>query len=80
MKHVFAMLILAATLAACGKKEDLRPLAGHSLPQKPASAREAPTTEQLLTPGPEARPERNTEQIHRSQERKDDRFDLPPKD
>jgi len=33
----------------------------------------------LLTPSPEARPERNAEQIRHSQVRKDDPFDLPPK-
>ncbi len=73
-----AILLATVALTACGKKEDLRPAAGHSLPQKPAMAREVPTTDELLTPGPEARPERNIEQIRRSQERKDDPFDLPP--
>lgn len=76
MKH-FAILALLA-LAACGKQEDLKPLPGHSLPQKPATAKAAPTTDELLTPGAEARPERNMEQIRRSEERKDDPFDLPP--
>jgi hypothetical protein len=67
-------------LAACGKQEDLKPEAGHSLPPKPAMAKDIPTTDELLTPGPEARPERSTEQIRRSQERQDDPFDLPPSD
>lgn len=67
-------------LAACGKQEDLKPAAGHSLPVKPAMAKEAPKTQELLTPGPEARPERRVEQIRRSREREDDPFDLPPSD
>ena len=74
-----ALTLALLALAACGKKEDLRPAAGYGLPQKPASAPAAPTTAQLLTPSPEARPERNAEQIRHSQVRKDDPFDLPPK-
>jgi hypothetical protein len=74
-KLVFLALL---TLAACGKQEALKPEAGHSLPPKPAMAKDTPTTDELLTPGPEARPERSTEQIRRSQERQDDPFDLPP--
>ena len=77
MKTGVAIVMLLA-LAACGRKEPLRPPEGHSLPPKPAMAEEAPTTQELLTPGPEARPERNMEQIRRSQEREDDPFDLPP--
>jgi hypothetical protein len=73
----FAFLALLA-LAACGKLEDLKPLPGHSLPQKPALAKETPSTDELLTPGAEARPERNMEQIRRSEERKNDPFNLPP--
>lgn len=75
-----AALILLLALSACGKREDLRPVQGHSLPPKPLSAKDQPTTEQLLTPGPEARPRRNTEQVRRSQEQEADPFDLPPSD
>lgn len=77
MKPALPVVLLLA-LAACGKQEDLRPASGHSLPQKPATALEQPTTKQLLTPGPEARPKRNTERIRRSQEQEADPFDLPP--
>lgn len=73
-------LILLIGLSACGKQEDLKPATGHSLPQKPAMARQAPTTQELLTPPVEARPERRVEQIRRSEERPDDPFDLPPSD
>ncbi len=76
MKRLAVLALLA--LAACGRQEDLKPLPGQSLPQKPALAKEAPSTEDLLTPSTEARPERNMEQIRRSEERKDDPFDLPP--
>jgi predicted small lipoprotein YifL len=78
MKHAAILALLA--LAACGKKEALKPPAGYNLPPKPATAAKAPTTDEMLTPGPEARPERSIEQIRRSEERKDDPFDLPPSD
>lgn len=77
MKRLLPLAILLA-LAACGKREDLRPATGKTMPMKPAMARETPTTRELLTPSPEARPERNVEQVKRSQPRPDDPFDLPP--
>ena len=79
MNRIFAAMLLLP-LAACGKQEDLRPAAGKSLPQRPAMARETPTPEELLEPGPVARPSRNIEQVRRSRERRDDPFDLPPSD
>jgi len=65
-------------LAACGKRDALRPEAGHSLPPKPATAAAQPTVDQLLTPSPETRPNRSDDVLRRSEERPDDRFDLPP--
>jgi hypothetical protein len=55
-------------LAACGSREPLRPAPGQN----------APTTEELLTPTPIARPDRVGERLRRSEVREDDRFDLPP--
>ncbi len=74
-------LILAAPLlllAACGGREPLKPAQGASMPVAPAMAARAATTEELLTPPPIARPERVDEALRRSEEREDDRFDLPP--
>lgn len=71
----FALLGL---LAACGGREPLRPAAGEQMPPAPAMAPRAPTTDELLTPPPIARPERVDETLRRSEEREDDRFDLPP--
>jgi len=74
-------LLLLATLAlvaGCGRQTQLRPKTGETMPPKPAMASEAPTPDQLLTPGPEARPERNIELVRRSRERAEDPFDLPP--
>ena len=72
---VFALFLLAA---GCGKVEPLRPAAGEGLPPKPAEAARAPTTDELLTPPPIARPTRTEDTLRRSEEREDDRFDLPP--
>jgi predicted small lipoprotein YifL len=74
-------LILAAALlalAACGSRDPLRPRSAEATPVKPATAAVAPTTQELLTPPPIARPVRQDEGLLRSEERKDDPFDLPP--
>ena len=65
-------------LAACGAREALQPAPGSAPPPAPAMAARAPTTEEMLTPPPIARPERAGEPLRRSEEREDDRFDLPP--
>jgi hypothetical protein len=74
-------LILLAPLlllAACGSRDDLRPVSVEKTPEKPAMAARAPTTDELLTPPPIAQPQRQDDGLARSQERKDDRFDMPP--
>ena len=73
-----AAAILCLALAACGTREPLRPKPGEPPPIAPAMAARAPTTEEMLTPPPIARPERAGEPLRRSEEREDDRFDLPP--
>ncbi len=67
-----------ALLAACGNVEPLQPRTGQATPPKPALAVRAPTTEELLTPPPKARPARQDDGLRRSEEREDDPFDLPP--
>ena len=71
-----AALLLA--LAGCGGREPLRPAAGEQMPPAPAMAARAPTTDEMLTPPPIARPDRVDETLRRSEKREDDRFDLPP--
>jgi predicted small lipoprotein YifL len=73
-----AAVAALALLSACGGREPLRPAAGETMPVAPAMAARAPTTEELLSPPPVARPERVDELLRRSQPREDDRFDLPP--
>ncbi len=72
------ILILALLLPACGSKVALSPETGHGLPVKPQTASAVPTPDQLLTPDTQSRPKRSDEQLKRSQERQDDKFDLPP--
>ena len=73
-----AVLVLLLLAAACGKVEPLQPAAGEALPLKPAASVRAPTADELLTPPPIARPTRTEDTLRRSEERVDDRFDLPP--
>ncbi|HEU4968129.1 hypothetical protein [Sphingomonas sp.] len=75
-RAVVALAILA--LAACGGKNELTPAAGASLPPKPAAAATPPTPTELMTPSVQARPRRSDELLKQSEERRDDRFDLPP--
>jgi hypothetical protein len=74
------LLLLAAAmgLASCGRVAELKPAPGKPLPVKPLMARTAPTTQELLTPPPYARPDRVDELVRRSQPRPSDPFDLPP--
>jgi hypothetical protein len=78
MRPRLPLLAALLVLAACGGREPLRPAAGEQMPIAPAQSAEAPTTDELLTPPPVLRPERVDEVLRRSEERQDDRFDLPP--
>ncbi|HET8612297.1 MAG TPA: hypothetical protein VFL92_05975 [Sphingomonas sp.] len=66
------------TLAACGKKDDLRPAVGQSLPPKAATSPTRPGVADLLAPTSQARPSRDDELVKRSKPLEPDRFDLPP--
>ena len=72
----FIIVALALLVTGCGNRTELRPKAGETLPQKPVFAPTTPTVSQLLTPDSQARPQRSDEQLNRSQERRDDHFDL----
>ena len=77
MMRTFGVALLLG-LAACGKQQPLRPAEGAAMPPKPAMAATTPTVDQLLAPSPIARPDRRDELLKKSDERQDDRFDLPP--
>jgi multidrug efflux pump subunit AcrA (membrane-fusion protein) len=65
-------------LAACGSRQDLAPRSADRAPPKPIMATAPPTTEQLLALPANARPARQDDGLTKSEERKDDPFDLPP--
>ena len=75
-------LILVAAclaLAACGQKQTLKPPANAPLPPKPATAPAAPTADDLLKHQASERPGRSDELLTKSEPRKDDEFNQPPK-
>ncbi len=78
MMRAVASLALIGLLAACGSRTELRPLPGMSAVPKAEAATTVPTATQLMTPTTQARPDRKAELLIRSEERKDDPFDLPP--
>jgi len=78
MRNAIILTLAGLTLAACGSREPLQPAKGESMPVAPAMAQTEPTTDELLEPTMQQRPERVDELLRRSQEREDDPFDLPP--
>ncbi|MEO5597760.1 MAG: hypothetical protein ABIQ66_03985 [Novosphingobium sp.] len=69
---------LASALAACGQTAPLKPATGHQLPVAPYGGDGRPSAVELLAPRPQASPERSIELRARSEDRKDDPYDLPP--
>jgi len=80
MKRALPLLALAILVAACGLREPLSPAPGQHMPPAPAQASRALTTDELIAPPAIARPGRLDELLQRSEERHDDRFNLPPGD
>ena len=78
MKRIAAFAFLGLLLVGCGGRVALVPEQGKTLPRKPEGAAETPTPEQLMTPDTQAHPERSDELLKRSEQRKEDKFDLPP--
>lgn len=79
MKTAIPMTLMSVLLlTACGGREPLQPSQGEGMPVAPAMAQNEPTTDDLLAPTTQQRPERVDELLRRSQEREDDPFDLPP--
>jgi len=75
----FALTSIALlALAGCGSEQQLQLAPGQKPLVKPAMAAKSPAPTDLLEPEPITRPERVTEVLKRSQEREEDRFDLPP--
>jgi hypothetical protein len=76
--RLIVLFVMSVAISSCGNRTELRPRTGESLPVKPLFAPATPTVGKLLTPDTQARPQRSDEQLNRSQERRDDKFDLPP--
>ncbi|WP_265587311.1 hypothetical protein [Sphingomicrobium arenosum] len=77
-QRLLLLLLGAAALTACGDAGPLKPASGSDLPPRPALASATPSSDDLLTPPPYARPERIDELVRRSTPRAPDPFDLPP--
>ena len=77
MRSLAALALLLA-LAACGQKTGISPVAGKQLPVAPYGREERLSADALMTPPPQAIPERSVELRKRSEPREDDPFDLPP--
>lgn len=75
MRAVIAVLLL---LAACGRKGELEPKPGVGMPPPPRGEGVAPTPDQMLVLPPQAAPDRAGDPVRSNDERKDDRFNLPP--
>jgi PBP1b-binding outer membrane lipoprotein LpoB len=78
MKRIAIAGLAALLLAGCGVRAPLEPAPDDTLPPAPATAPAQPTSEELLERPPIARPGRVDEVVTRSEEREEDRFDLPP--
>ncbi|MEP3050567.1 MAG: hypothetical protein ABJP48_11305 [Erythrobacter sp.] len=72
------LIVVFATLSACGARAPLAPVEGASLPVAPIGADTPPSANELLELSTLAAPERSVELRRRSEEREDDPFDLPP--
>ncbi|MCB2049768.1 MAG: hypothetical protein KDE32_16315 [Novosphingobium sp.] len=80
MRAAIVLLAAGALLSGCGNRAALEPKKGQSLPVAPYGREEPLKADALLTPPPQAAPERNVELRRRSEERANDAFDLPPKE
>lgn len=80
MKRIGLIMALGAVLStsACGRREPLVPAPGEALPPKAATARTASSPDEMMAPTVDVRPARRDELLGRSEERRDDYFDLPP--
>lgn len=79
MVRAATLLALVAALSACGVARPLKPVAGKQLPVAPVGRETRPTADELLKVQTQAAPARNIELRSKSEDRKDDPYDLPPK-
>jgi hypothetical protein len=76
---LFALTTGAALASACGVRAPLTPAPGANLPVAPLGRETRPVADELLLPDPQAAPANRTVELRlRSEERRDDPYDLPP--
>jgi hypothetical protein len=78
MRIALPLLATLLLLTGCGRREPLKPAPGQTAPPDPVLAPAPPTTDEMMTPPPIARPNRQEDSLTKSQRREDDPFDLPP--
>ena len=71
-------LILLVTVAGCGKLGTLSPASPDRTPPRPINSVVPPTPAQQLILPPQSIPDRVDDPLKKSEDRRDDRFDLPP--
>lgn len=78
MNRALISLAMIGLLSACGSRTELRPAPGMSEVPKAAEAAKPAAPSELMTASTQARPDRKADLLIRSEERKDDPFDVPP--
>lgn len=71
-------LLALLLLAGCGLKGPLAPVPPATAPVAQRGQTVAPTTTQMLVLPAQSKPERVDDPVKKSEERPDDRFNLPP--
>jgi len=78
MTRMLTTLALIGLLAGCGSPTRLRPAPGMTEVPKAAEAKRPATPAELMQPSAQAKPDRRADLLLKSEERKEDPFDLPP--
>lgn len=73
-----ALLLLVLALEGCGLKGPLEPVPPTALPVAQRGQTVAPTPAQMLVVPVQAAPQRVDDPVKKSEERPDDRFNIPP--
>jgi hypothetical protein len=79
MKALGCLVVMAAVLVGCGVRAPLTPAGERELPVAPLGRATRPVADELLIPDAQAAAANRTVELRlRSEERRDDPFDLPP--
>ena len=78
MKRVLIAALTLLALAGCGSRKDLALKPGQTPAPVARGAERSQTPDEMTRFETQARPDRSGETILKSQERRDDTFDLPP--